>query len=408
MAPRHERRLPDFLATALAVLNTQALSLPALALLFAGAAGTALVLAQALREVRAVEWAPALGWGLGGSFAVGTGIWALQLALWHAAQQPTVAWFAAAPLVAGWALAVGGSALVLAGARWLPPRAPIDMITVALTATLLSLVFVLLGDAMAVPPQWQALAAWLAIAALGTTAAGLWYALRWLQVPPASAWPGWPCIGGAGLFALTWLIGEWLGLVATTQPVSPATATAAGSLPLAMPSDAVDARLVLLALGFGGLVLVVALIAAMIDSRSGRRVRWLANSLHDANQRLLRLSSQDVLTGLPNRAHFEQRLNRLDDDAGARPSAMAVLFIDIDGFKAINESFGHAAGDRVLQVIGQRLSALARPQDMAARIGGDEFVLLVIAPGSHEAAAAVAQRTLRTLVAPYALPDGSA
>ena len=67
---------------------------------------------------------------------------------------------------------------------------------------------------------------------------------------------------------------------------------------------------------------------------------------------------------------------------------MAVLFIDIDGFKAVNESFGHAAGDEVLQEVGRRLSGLARPQDTAARIGGDEFLLLVAAPGSHEAAAA--------------------
>jgi diguanylate cyclase (GGDEF)-like protein len=391
------------------VLNTLAMSLPAWALLFAGAAGTALVLAQALREVRASEWGPVLGWGLGGSFAVGTALWALQLALWHATQAPAAAWFAAAPLVAAWALAVAGSGLVLATARWLAPRRRADAVTVALVVMLLCLVFVVLGGAMAVPPRWQALAAWLAIAALVTTALGVWWALRWLQLasPTGSPWPGWNCLAGAAMFALAWLAGQWLGLAAALRPLPFLTAPAIGSLAGAMPPDAVDPRLVLLALIFGGFVLAVALVAVVIDSRSGRRVRRLANSLHDANQRLHRLAFQDALTGLPNRAHFEERLSRLFDDAGPTPSAMAVLFVDIDGFKAVNESFGHAAGDQVLQEVGQRLSALARPQDMAARIGGDEFVLLVIAPGSHEAAAAVAQRTLHTLVAPYALPDGS-
>ncbi len=389
------------------MLNAHALSLPALALLLAGAAGTAFVLAQALREVRASEWVPALGWGLGGSFAVGTGLWALQLALWHATQDPVSAWFAATPLVAAWVLAVGGSGLVLFTARWLPSQGQVHRVAVALLLTLLCLVFVVLGSAMAVPPRWQALAAMPTLAALASTASGAWLALQWLNgSPPAgSRRPGWQRLGGAGVFALAWLVGQWLGLAAALQPL-PATSAEAG-LAGAMPSDAVDARLVLLALGFGGFVLVVALVAALIDSRSGRRTRSLASSLHDANRRLHQLTFQDALTGLPNRTHFEERLHRLRDDAGRSPSAMAVLFIDIDGFKAVNESFGHAAGDRVLHEVGQRLSALARPQDMAARIGSDEFVLLVVAPGSHEAAAAVAQRTLHTLISPYSLPGGS-
>jgi len=390
------------------VLNAHALSLPAWGLLLAGAAGTALVLAQALREVRANGWVPALGWGLGGSFAVGTGIWVLQLALWHATQDPLTAWFAATPLIGAWALAVGGSALVLLAARWLPSQGRVNWLTVALLVPLLCLVFVLLGSAMAVPPRWRDLAAAPTIAALASTAVGAWVALQWLNGPTPAGLrrPGWQRLGGAGVFALAWLLGQWLGLAASSQPL-PAMPAELGSLVSAMPPDAVDARLVMLALGFGGFVLVVALVAASIDSRSGRRARSLTSSLHDANQRLHQLTFQDALTGLPNRAHFEDRLNHLRNPDDHSPSAMAVLFIDIDGFKAVNESFGHAAGDQVLQEVGRRLSALARPQDVAARIGGDEFVLLVVAPGSHQAAAAVAQRTLDTLISPYPLPGGS-
>jgi diguanylate cyclase (GGDEF)-like protein len=86
---------------------------------------------------------------------------------------------------------------------------------------------------------------------------------------------------------------------------------------------------------------------------------------------------------------------------------MAVLFIDLDGFKAVNESFGHASGDEVLREVGRRLHALAREQDTAARVGGDEFLLLMARPGSPEGAATMAQQALHALMAPYHLPGGT-
>jgi diguanylate cyclase (GGDEF)-like protein len=202
------------------------------------------------------------------------------------------------------------------------------------------------------------------------------------------------------------MVGQLLGLSAVALPASATPAELGGPM-LALPPDAVDARQVRIALIFGGFVLAMALLSALVDSRTGRRARSLSSSLHEANRRLRHLAYQDALTGLPNRAHFEERLEQLLEHVGRSPSAMAVLFIDIDGFKAVNESFGHAAGDAVLQEMGRRLAALARPQDSAARIGGDEFVLLVAAPGSHEEAAAVARRTLHALISPYPLPGGS-
>ncbi len=386
------------------MLNAQVLSLPFLALLFAGATGAAWVLAHSLREVRAHDWVVALGWGFGGSFAFGSAIWALQLALWRATQDAASAWFAVTPFVAALLLAVGGSALLLVSARWLPSQRWFNLTIAALLVPLLCLLFVALGEAMAVPPRWQAAAAMPTVAALAFTAAGVWVAVQWLNGPLPAAGRGWRRLRGATLFALVWLVGQWLGLAVALPPLTVADVAV---LTGPVPPSAVDARAVLLALGFGGSVLVMALACVVVDARSGRHTRTLANSLRDANQRLEQLTFQDALTGLPNRAHFEERLHGLLDQAGRSPTAMAVLFIDIDGFKAVNESFGHAAGDQVLQEVGRRLSALARPQDMAARIGGDEFVLLIAAPGSQEAAAAVARRTLHTLISPYSLPGGS-
>lgn len=90
----------------------------------------------------------------------------------------------------------------------------------------------------------------------------------------------------------------------------------------------------------------------------------------------------DALTGLPGRGLFDeearQRLSALADG-----EAMALLFIDLDGFKALNDSQGHEAGDRALQAVGALLRQLLRPQDLAARPGGDEFVVALVAPRSQ-------------------------
>jgi diguanylate cyclase (GGDEF)-like protein len=261
---------------------------------------------------------------------------------------------------------------------------------------------------MAVPPRWQALAAGPTLAALAATAGGCWLALLLMNGPkwPVFRRPVAQRLAGAAVFAMAWLFGQLLGLSAV-PPVSPATPAEVDGLLGAMPVGAVDARLLLVALVFGGFVLAMAVVCTLVDSRTGRRAKLLSHGLQAANKRLRQLAYQDALTGLPNRPHFEERLDHLLDHTGRTPSAMAVLFIDIDGFKAVNESFGHGAGDEVLQQVGRRLSAMARPQDTAARIGGDEFLLLVAAPGSHEAAASVAQRTLHTLIAPYVLTDGN-
>jgi diguanylate cyclase (GGDEF)-like protein len=268
-------------------------------------------------------------------------------------------------------------------------------------------VFVAVGAAMAVPPRWEALGAGPTLAALATTAAGCWLALLLLNGPkrPGFRGPVSQRLVGTGVFAMAWLLGQLLGLSAAPQLLLVTPAEVDG-LQAAMPADAVDARLLLLALLFGAFVLAMGLVCALVDSRTGRHAQSLSNSLHAANKRLRQLAFQDPLTGLPNRPHFEERLEQLLDHVGRSPSAMAVLFIDIDGFKAVNESFGHGAGDEVLQEVGRRLAAMAQSQDTAARIGGDEFLLLVAAPGSQEAAAAVAQRTLHTLIAPYVLAGG--
>jgi diguanylate cyclase len=155
---------------------------------------------------------------------------------------------------------------------------------------------------------------------------------------------------------------------------------------------------------FAAALLAMAVVCVLVDSRSGRRARALAGSLQSANKRLRELAFRDALSGLPNRLHFEERMDMTLAQVGRQPNAMAVLFIDLDGFKAVNESFGHAAGDEVLREVGRRLHGVARGQDALARAGGDEFLLLIAEPGSSEAAAATAQRVQHALASPYRLP----
>ena len=393
---------------ALAPLTPQPLTLAAFALLLAGAMATAMILAHSLRKVRSHDWVVASGWGLGGALAAGTGLWVLQLGLWHAVQTAPNAWFTARPFVAAWVFAASGCAVALIVARCLPSPAWVNAAMLLLLLPLMVVVFVLLGAATARPPAWQGLTAGPTLAALGALGAGLGLALVLLNGPKRAVfrWALAQRLVGTFVFALAWVLGQWLALTAAPLPAL-ATPAEVDGLISSMPAGAIDERLVLAALAFGGFVLAMGLVCVLVDSRTGRRAQSLSSSLQAANKRLRQLAFQDPLTGLPNRPHFEERLDHLLDHVGRSPSAMAVLFIDIDGFKAINESFGHAAGDEVLQEVGRRLSILARAQDTAARIGGDEFLLLVAVPGSHEAAAAVAQRTLHSLVAPYALPGGN-
>ena len=133
--------------------------------------------------------------------------------------------------------------------------------------------------------------------------------------------------------------------------------------------------------------------------------RYVAN-LRDITERRLfeqQLSYQafhDALTRLPNRAQFVERLERAIERAEAHEGALAVLFLDVDRFKLVNDSLGHEVGDRLLTEIAGRLRAALRPGDLVARFGGDEFTVLLEDVRSSSDAIAVAERILRSLEAP--------
>ena len=114
----------------------------------------------------------------------------------------------------------------------------------------------------------------------------------------------------------------------------------------------------------------------------------------------------DALTGLPNRTLLLDRVEHALARARREGSMVALLFIDLDGFKAVNDAHGHAVGDACLQAVAARLQAGMRPFDTLARLGGDEFVVLCDAVATSEEAGRIAQRILGALAAPLDLPTG--
>ncbi len=114
----------------------------------------------------------------------------------------------------------------------------------------------------------------------------------------------------------------------------------------------------------------------------------------------------DPLTGLPNRLQFVERLSRELTRAEDRRERIAVLFLDLDRFKVVNDSLGHSAGDRLLIAVADRLSATMEPNDIVARFGGDEFTVLCHNITSEETAELVAERIAQAIARPVALMEG--
>lgn len=120
-----------------------------------------------------------------------------------------------------------------------------------------------------------------------------------------------------------------------------------------------------------------------------------------AEEQLARQAFYDSLTNLPNRALFMQRLEHALHASQRRRKPVAVMFLDLDDFKDVNDTFGHPTGDALLALLGERLQACVRPTDTVARIGGDEFTVLLDATDWRDDAVAVAERIVAELKRPF-------
>jgi diguanylate cyclase (GGDEF)-like protein/PAS domain S-box-containing protein len=157
-----------------------------------------------------------------------------------------------------------------------------------------------------------------------------------------------------------------------------------------------------------GTVVWAGLTVALKRDREGRKLYDVSivediSARKEAEQCIQYLANHDALTGLPNRARFSQLLGSACDAARRDRRKFAVLFVDLDRFKIINDSLGHEAGDAMLRAAATRLRACVRASDVVARLGGDEFVVLLQDVSEQSVAAKVATNILKAVAEPVAI-----
>jgi diguanylate cyclase (GGDEF)-like protein len=190
-----------------------------------------------------------------------------------------------------------------------------------------------------------------------------------------------------------WLWGLWAGVLAgvLTFPLL--------LLLLSLFGQAVGIRLFQSGLFVGTPVMVA--IGAMVGW-----LREIHEQIHKQVDQLEHQALHDPLTGLPNRLLLSDRLAQALARARRRKESMAMLFMDLDNFKVVNDSLGHEVGDGLLKAVARRLRTQLRPEDTIARLGGDEFAVLLEGVASLSDATEVAERIAQILRAPFPLLEG--
>jgi diguanylate cyclase (GGDEF)-like protein len=174
-------------------------------------------------------------------------------------------------------------------------------------------------------------------------------------------------------------------------------------LALAAASGPADAAAVAISLPEGLFLGTLLLIAAVLHRALQEPTTQHMPALRRAHAHAL--ATLDSLTQLPTRVQFETRLDEAAKACATKGSRLALLFIDLDGFKPVNDTFGHRSGDQVLEQVGQRLRELSGRRCFGARIGGDEFLLLLTGVESEDAVAQAAKKVMATLCEPYRVDE---
>ncbi|HWH89591.1 MAG TPA: EAL domain-containing protein [Pseudomonas sp.] len=202
--------------------------------------------------------------------------------------------------------------------------------------------------------------------AVGASAAALWIAFRLRQQSPYVRM----IRAGAAVIMGVAIVGmHYTGMAAAQFP----DGSFCGATVNGLKGNGLDSLVVITTLA----VLSIALLTSILDARLEARTADLAHSLTVANRELTQLALHDPLTGLPNRMLLDDRIDQAIKKVEEQGGCFALMFIDLDGFKPVNDAFGHHMGDQLLREVGVRLREDLRSQDTLARIGGDEFVLLV-------------------------------
>lgn len=201
-------------------------------------------------------------------------------------------------------------------------------------------------------------------------------------------------LGSAGVMGVAIAGMHYIGMAAANF--------APGSVCLAASSGGVNPGSLATIIGvLTVLILVVTLVISSLDAHFASNNARLAQSLQAANDRLRDMALYDNLTGLPNRMLLDDRMQQALLHADRVGKSFALLFVDLDRFKPVNDTYGHPVGDALLQAVAGRIGSTLRKVDMVARVGGDEFVVLLQDLGGPEDAAAIGRKILAQLAHPF-------
>ncbi|HUD28519.1 MAG TPA: EAL domain-containing protein [Novosphingobium sp.] len=211
-------------------------------------------------------------------------------------------------------------------------------------------------------------------------------------------------------------IGRQYGLADAHYAIAPATGGDARSVPLHDRHGGTIGYLVWkpfapgrqVTAALGPVLLIVLLLTTgviyLLSSRLARRTHDLEESRRHAQHRAM----HDELTGLGNRATFEQRLDEALSRSRRHKTLLALLYIDLDRFKQVNDTLGHPAGDALIRQVARRLIAEVRGYDLVARLGGDEFAILIGEPADRDAVEGICARVVAELERPFDLAGSQA
>ncbi|SDI19141.1 putative bifunctional diguanylate cyclase/phosphodiesterase [Pseudomonas panipatensis] len=347
------------------------------------------------RIARSNGW-NALLWIVGGALAMGIGVWSMHFVGMLAFSLPIPLGYDLTLTLLSLLIAVlsSGFALALVGQQSLPPRRLLAG-TLVMGSGIASMHYLGMHAMLMQPgidynPWLFGLS--LLIAALASGSA-LWIAFRLRQSAPYVSLVR---AGAALLMGLAIVGMHYTGMAAARFPLG----SFCGAASRGLDNNWLAIAIVLVTLA----VLAIALLTSILDARLEARTAQLADSLAQANRELTQLALHDNLTRLPNRLLLEDRVGQMIAKVQREGGYFALMFLDLDGFKPINDAFGHHVGDQLLRAVAGRLRDNLRGEDTLARIGGDEFALLV-ALKAPEDAAAVASQQITRLAQPFLLNE---
>lgn len=363
------------------------------------------------KRLRTPDRAVARIWWIGGSIAMGSGIWAMHFVGMLAYSLPIALGYAPLLTFISWMAAVGASAAALGIAARARLRLPalvggsLSMGAGICAMHYLGMAAIDVAPGIIWNPGWVAASAAIAVGASGA-ALSIFFMLRRASRRRS--------------FVYQLLAAAVMGLaISGTHYAGMAGAGfAQGTVCLSAGSLAGNGLGTVIAIGAVALLSVTLWISILVARARGETTRLQASlratnaQLKAANIELQQRAFLDPLTQLPNRLLFEDRLGhavarngRAEERMADRPIDMiAVLFIDLDGFKTVNDWLGHAAGDAVLKEAALRLRSVARDTDTVARVGGDEFLLLMEDVASVADCVDLARRLVLALARPFETP----